>query len=89
MKIGTKKALITELLTEQPHTRDLDIALINLVWADDLSKNKMLTSTESITRCRRKIQQENPSLRGKYYKKRQAHQKNIQEELKNWNNEQN
>ena len=48
-----------------------------------------LTSPESITRCRRKIQQENPSLRGEKYNARHKEQEEVKQELINWNNEQN
>ena len=48
-----------------------------------------LENSETITRCRRKIQQEVPSLRGNYYHKRQAHQKQIKQEIKNWANDEN
>ena len=48
-----------------------------------------LTSPESITRCRRKIQQENPSLRGRKYILRLQQQTEVKTEIKNWNNEQN
>ena len=48
-----------------------------------------LTSPESITRCRRKVQQENPALRGEYYKARHKEQEEVKQELKEWNNEQN
>lgn len=46
-----------------------------------------LTSPESITRCRRKVQQEIPSLRGEYYKARHKEQIEVKQELKDWNNE--
>ena len=46
-----------------------------------------LTSPEGITRCRRKIQQENPSLRGRKYILRLQQQTEVKTEIKNWNNE--
>jgi len=39
------------------------------------------TSSESITRMRRKIQEENPSLRGEKYAKRQANQEQVKKDL--------
>jgi len=105
MKIGTKKELITKLLTEQPYIRDRDNSIIAEVWSKEIAKFAnleslsaidlfciiscdTLTSPESITRCRRKIQQENPSLRGEYYNARHKGQIEVKQELKDWNNEQ-
>jgi hypothetical protein len=42
-----------------------------------------LTSFESISRARRKIQEHNPSLRGKNYKERQEMSEDIRENIKN------
>jgi len=42
-----------------------------------------LTSFESISRARRKIQEHNPSLRGKNYKERQEISEDIRENIKN------
>tara|TARA_R110000803_G_scaffold49503_1_gene102930 strand:- start:3962 stop:4282 length:321 start_codon:yes stop_codon:yes gene_type:complete len=104
MKIGTKKELITKLLTEQPYIRDMDNSLLAEIWKKEIAKlenyenfsatdllciisSGKLTSAESITRCRRKIQQENPSLRGQKYKARHKEQIEVKQELKDWNNE--
>lgn len=40
-----------------------------------------LTSSETITRVRRLVQEENPSLRGKKYIERQAKQEKVKKEL--------
>lgn len=40
-----------------------------------------LTSSETITRVRRLVQEENPSLRGKKYVERQAKQEKVKKEL--------
>jgi hypothetical protein len=40
-----------------------------------------LTSSESIRRCRQKVQEEEPKLRGENYKGKQKHQEKVQEEL--------
>ena len=106
MKIGTKKELITKLLTARPDLRDNDSPLIAEIWEKEIAKLEnfeydslsakdllciiscdTLTSAESITRCRRKIQQENPSLRGQKYKARHKEQIEVKQELKDWNNE--
>lgn len=42
------------------------------------------TAAESISRCRRKWQEEDPSLRGENYQKRQFTQTEIQQELRGW-----
>ena len=48
-----------------------------------LSKKK-LSNPVSLWRCRQKIQEENPQLRGKKWKARQEHSKNVVEELRTW-----
>lgn len=40
-----------------------------------------LTSSETITRVRRLVQEENPALRGKKYNERQAKQEKVKKEL--------
>lgn len=47
-----------------------------------ISAGDKLTSSDSITRARRKVQEENPSLRGKTYLKRQGLQKQVRELLR-------
>ena len=87
------KEKVLELLTKYPHLRDSDEKLCANIWfsktpsgisATDflaLYAKGELPSSESITRCRRKIQEENPSLRGSLYKERQDKQEVIKEEL--------
>jgi hypothetical protein len=41
-------------------------------------------SSESITRCRRKLQEENTYLRGEKWDERHRAQKDVKEELRNW-----
>jgi hypothetical protein len=43
-----------------------------------------LMSSESITRCRRKLQEEHTYLRGNKWAERHRMQKDVKEELKNW-----
>ena len=45
------------------------------------SHGDTLAKPESITRARRKVQEENPELRGNSYNKRQKEQEKIQSEL--------
>ena len=73
---------VKTLLKTSKHLRDNDFMLIAKLWAMEsglsesnpllkkLSDGK-LTSPDYITRQRRKIQENNPSLRGKSYKARQ------------------
>jgi hypothetical protein len=42
-----------------------------------------LTSFESISRARRKIQEQNPLLRGSTYKERKEMSENVRENIKN------
>jgi hypothetical protein len=41
-------------------------------------------SSESITRCRRKLQEEHTYLRGEKWAERHRIQEDVKEELKNW-----
>tara|TARA_R110002020_G_scaffold374627_3_gene585906 strand:+ start:711 stop:1013 length:303 start_codon:yes stop_codon:yes gene_type:complete len=87
------KPLVKELLKEFPLTRDNDNLLILKVWAEQdntLRMNKSFSDFsvgmiagkymkfESVSRARRKVQEENPELRGKYYKER----KELAEEIR-------
>ena len=47
----------------------------------ELFSKKELCSYESISRVRRKLQEENPQLRGSNYAARQAHQLDVQNQL--------
>lgn len=91
-KVLTKTQELTKLLRTSKHLRDNDLQLIVKVWAMEsgISENNpvfkklvtgSLTSPDSITRTKRKIQQHNPSLRGKTYNARQARAKAIRKEI--------
>lgn len=55
---------------------------VNLIDFLGFYAERKLTSSDSITRCRRKIQEENPSLRGKkYYLRQNKIQKKVKKEL--------
>lgn len=90
------KRKITWLLTKFEHFRDDDCELINAIWYDELSDygptdrlsidfffsyHHHLTSADTICRYRRRIQQLNPELRGKYYKQRRSKQDEWKQEL--------
>jgi len=49
----------------------------------ELARGKIMSS-ESITRCRRKLQEEHTYLRGEKWAERHRIQKDVKEELKNW-----
>ena len=87
------KPLVEKLLQEFPLTRDNDNLLLLKVWAEQdntLRMNKLFSDFsvgmiagkymkfESISRARRKVQEENPELRGRYYKDR----KELAEEIR-------
>ena len=75
---------IKNILEEQPHTRNSDHALFRAIINEthDIHKKSFSTisilqeagqipSFESIGRCRRKLQEHNPYLRGDVYENRQ------------------
>ena len=49
--------------------------------------NHEVANFESIGRCRRKVQEINADLRGEKYEYRHNRQKEVKEEIKNWNGE--
>jgi hypothetical protein len=91
------KDKVEALLAEKPHLRDDDHKLVANIWYKEaiekglnidqiqpilrLIAQGILTSSESITRSRRKVQEDNEHLRGKDYTHKQNHQVNVQAEL--------
>jgi len=100
MKILPKKQTVKRLLEKKPHLQDSDSKLIASVWWLELIKlgvdpkphrellelfaGGKLSKVESITRARRKLQEIEPSLRGKNYQDRQKNTQSIKEELRNF-----
>jgi len=97
MRINTKKELIKQLLRDYPHLRDDDNKLIATIWKMELKPSshtaleflqlyadKQLTNAESIRRCRAKIQELNPGLRGVKYQGRQQAAKETIEQIQNF-----
>jgi len=89
--------IVKEVLTEDAQARDCDMRLYCLVLEKDLGdeldlmsaselmsmfKNATLRPYESITRCRRKLQEQNESLRGKQYRERHNACENVKEQLR-------
>ncbi len=95
MEITNNYEKIKRLLEIKPKYRDDYNALLSRVWYDEMQNkslsaidflhllnNKQLSHPESIMRCRRKIQEEHPHLRGKTYKQRKTKEvKSVQTEL--------
>ena len=87
---------VVNLLTEHPSLRDSDERLIANIWynhtknVDEIDAITLLSrfaegklpSYQSISRCRRKIQEEKPELRGRKWAKRHSKQKMIKNEIK-------
>lgn len=78
---------VLDLLKRYQQARDNDNLLMCLIWfkeipnIDNLTARELLkiisdnklTAPESITRCRRKIQEDDESLRGKKYEQRKGY----------------
>ena len=87
---------ITKLLTIRPHLRDNDRRLTCNIWWDSVPNPESITfkdftdlyikgkipESDSITRCRRKVQEEIKELRGKSWDLRHGLQDEIKKELK-------
>jgi len=90
---------VEKLLIKHPSLRDDNSRLVVNIWFDELKDHDIVinedikkvltlitrnfTSGETITRTSRLIQETDPTLRGKNWDKRQAHTKNVKEEIKN------
>jgi len=83
-QISNLQSQVTTLLTNNEALRDNDAKLISTIWSKQVNVSEIsamefiiqlssgnLKSTESITRARRLVQQNNPALRGLKYKSRQ------------------
>mgnify|MGYP003135002865 CR=1 FL=1 len=91
------KVSVKTLLLANSHLRDSDVKLVANIWweylKDDLDNmsafdllkklsNSELPSSEAITRCRRKLQEIDPTLRGVLWYKRHKLQEQVKMELK-------
>tara|TARA_Y100001951_G_scaffold102529_1_gene109341 strand:+ start:950 stop:1261 length:312 start_codon:yes stop_codon:yes gene_type:complete len=92
--------VVKRLLTNHPHLRDSDNKLLANVWFQSvipleeawmdflaLIASGDLPSSESIRRCRQKLQELNPELRGELWDKRHQMQEQVKEELKEMEND--
>ena len=87
------------LLQNFSHLRDDDNRLVANIWNNELSHLKQndvidflllysqgrITTADTITRARRKIQELHPELRGKNYNKRHVTQKKVRKNIVNLN----
>lgn len=95
MKILTYYDMIEGILGSNPDARDNDLRLFYYICKnknvdiqtatayDVLEKMRKgeLPHWETVSRCRRKVQENNPGLRGGTYNKRIAEQDNVKREL--------
>ena len=66
------------------------------VYAEDITMwdfvmdfiEKRFAEVSGITRCRRKLQEKHPELRGKFWDERHKLSESVKEEIKTWDNEQ-
>ena len=88
---------VEKMLLRYPGLRDNDERLMANVWYKFIGDNTLtytsgfnvlsmlskgkLPSYESVSRCRRKIQEINPELRGEKWAKRQSRAKKIKKEI--------
>jgi len=92
--------IVKNLLTNHPHLRDNDNKLLANVWYQSiipleeawldflaLIASGDLPSSESIRRCRQKLQELNSELRGELWDKRHQMQTQVKEELKEMEND--
>jgi len=98
--IRNKEDAVREILLKYPETRDNDQMLISFFWTFHLGveKVKNMTAWElltmisrkelpnivSIRRCRQKLQEHLPELRGEKWDDRQKHSKKVKEEIREW-----
>lgn len=87
------KEKVKHILENYESTRDCDMKLLSIFWLMEsrgtdydlkqfLKRLHTFTTAESITRCRRKIQEQFPHLRWKSYESRQTEFNFITEKIK-------
>lgn len=85
-------------MKKYPHLRDSDQKLMATIWQSQCGRDKLKTisgfdflndfangkfsSAESIMRCRRKVQEQYPELRGKSYFQRKVKQQEFRHEIR-------
>lgn len=92
MRQNEIQPIVRAILENDLKARDNDRILCVKFWARELGNNPQewfmhlysigeLTNHDSITRARRKLQEEHEHLRGNRYRERMKHQKVVQQEL--------
>ena len=95
-KISNLVDRVTKLLRIRSHLRDNDRRLTCNIWWDSVPNPQSITfkdftdlyvkgkipESDSITRCRRKVQEEIKELRGEVWEKRHDLEKMVREEIK-------
>lgn len=92
-----RQQAIKGVLENYPHLRNDDLKLIANIWFNEaksagleinqvkaflqLFSEGKLSHPETITRCRRKVQEENPHLQGQSYKGRKKKEQTIRETI--------
>ena len=93
VKLKNVKTTVENMLLVSPISRDSDDKLVCNIWYKILTKERIdsmsamdllqvisdgtLPSYDNISRARRKLQEENPHLRGKNYKERHQEEKDV------------
>ena len=96
MKLLTKKLQdkVRQILIKRPAARDCDRLLTVIIWYEEAKKENWnlytyfenyidgkLTLADSITRCRRKLQEEDKTLRGENWYKRKGRAEEVRQEI--------
>ena len=98
MNILKVKDLVYKVLEENPIARDQDNILVGMVWYIQLNNMayqgdrdfmtilgiEELSKYESISRCARKIKEDNPGLRGSNYTERQQEQTSVVRQIRSF-----
>ena len=95
-KLVSTKDKVKMLLRDYPHLRDSDNKLIANFWYQEIKKNNQTsliaflddfanskyTSPESIRRCRQKIQEQHPELKGRNHRFKKKEGESLRKEIK-------
>tara|TARA_R100001480_G_scaffold25499_1_gene35835 strand:- start:60 stop:362 length:303 start_codon:yes stop_codon:yes gene_type:complete len=97
MKLLSKslQSIVRGVLTDSPDSRDCDRFLCTEVWWNQMGQHNLegfldmyvkgeLTTADSITRCRRKLQEEDKTLRGDKWYKRKGRAEEVKQEIINF-----
>ena len=85
MSPSTAKSFRSGLYVIPPSTLSVSF-VVDVLF--DTKGIKKFAEVEPITRCRRKLQEKHPELRGELYEKRHQMKESVKEEIINWDEEQ-